>query len=171
MYDIGSDRTVQLHILVSSFVVCMLAWSFVIGMAKNLFLWQSPNKACKGNVYACCLGTAHLYTSQYIYAVWSVSLLLLLTEDLSFTCCSQIQDLTSHCSRTSWFVFDLVTCPDIWDFFTCCCSIIICILKFFRKATLTSLYIFQKTVECKHLLLWWCYHEFANSAKTLVLAV
>ena len=45
------------------------------------------------------------------------------------------------------------------------------ILTGFNNATLTSLYIFQKTVECKPPLLRLCHHELASSAKTLILTV
>ena len=38
-------------------------------------------------------------------------------------------------------------------------------------ATLTSFYIFQKTMECKLPLLRLCHHGLASSAKTLVLTV
>ena len=43
-----------------------------------------------------------------------------------------------------------------------------CILTDLNYTTLTSLYNFQKTVECKLPLLRLCYHELASSAKTLV---
>ena len=45
------------------------------------------------------------------------------------------------------------------------------ILTDLNYATLTSLYIFQKTVECKLPLLQLCHHELASSAKTLALSV
>ena len=41
----------------------------------------------------------------------------------------------------------------------------------FKYAKLASLYIFQKTVECKFLLLRLCHHELVSSANTLVLIV
>ena len=46
-----------------------------------------------------------------------------------------------------------------------------CILTDFNYATLTSPYIFQRTVECKLPLLRYCHHELASSANTLVLTV
>ena len=45
------------------------------------------------------------------------------------------------------------------------------ILTDFNYATLTSPYIFQKTVECKLPLFRCCHHELASSANTLVLIV
>ena len=45
------------------------------------------------------------------------------------------------------------------------------ILTDFNYATLTSSYIFQKTVECKLPLLRLYHHELASSANTLVLIV
>ena len=43
------------------------------------------------------------------------------------------------------------------------------ILTNFNYMTLTSLYIFQKTVDCKLPLLRWCHHELVSSANTSVL--
>ena len=40
-----------------------------------------------------------------------------------------------------------------------------CILKYFRNATLSSLYIVQKAVECNLTLPRYCHHELASSAK------
>ena len=45
------------------------------------------------------------------------------------------------------------------------------ILTDFNYATLTSPYIFQRTVECKLPLLRKCHHELASSANTFVLTV
>ena len=45
------------------------------------------------------------------------------------------------------------------------------ILKDFKNATLPSLYTFQKTIECRLLLLWWCHHELAAVTNILVLIV
>ena len=43
------------------------------------------------------------------------------------------------------------------------------ILTDLNYTTLTSIYIFQKTVECKLPLLRLCHHELTSSAKTKVL--
>ena len=45
------------------------------------------------------------------------------------------------------------------------------ILTDFNYATLTSLDIFQKTVECKLTLLRLCHHKLTSSFKTLILTV
>ena len=45
------------------------------------------------------------------------------------------------------------------------------ILTDFKYATLTSLYIFYKTVECNLPLIQWCHHELVSSEKTLVFIV
>ena len=45
------------------------------------------------------------------------------------------------------------------------------ILTEFNFATVTTLYIFQKIIDCKLHLLWWLHHELVSSANTLVLIV
>ena len=51
------------------------------------------------------------------------------------------------------------------------CSLSCGVLTEFNYATLTTLYIFQKTVECKLLSLRLCHYELTSSAKALVLTV